>query len=122
MLTTTLTLNGIAAAQIREMKSPPPVTVTVNIDSNTARREVTVWLASYVGDKLMGGTAQLVIVNRALWRVPALLTSSKIGTVGQVGSVDVDAVTGELLVDDDLIEEILNNAKQLVRSTYSPAR
>ena len=112
MLTTTLRFNGIAAPQVREMKSAPPVTITVNIDPDTARREVTVWLATYVGDKLMGGTAELVIINRALWRVPALLTSSKIGTVGQVGSVDVDAVTGELLVNGNLIEEILNNAKK----------
>ncbi|MGB0387091.1 MAG: hypothetical protein ACPGWR_19925 [Ardenticatenaceae bacterium] len=100
------------------MKTPPSVTMTVNIDPNTARRRVTGWLISYVGNMIMGGTAQLVIINRALWRVPALLMSSKIGTVGQVGFVDVDAVTGELLVDDHLIEEILNNAQNLVHPTY----
>jgi len=119
MLTTTLTFNGIAAPQIREMKSPPPVTMTVNIDPNTARRKVTGWLISYVGNMIMGGTAQLVIINQALWRVPALLMSSRIGVVGQVGFVDVDAVTGELLVDDNLIEEILNNVKNTTSPIYS---
>ena len=113
MFTTSLTFKGIAAPQIREMENPPPVTMTVNIDPNTARRKVTGWLVSYVGNKLMGGTAELVIINQALWRVPALLTSCKIGTVGQAGFVDVDAITGELLVDDNLIEEILNNAINL---------
>lgn len=113
MFTTTITFTGKAAQQITQMHIPPSITMTVNIDPNTARRKVTGWLVSYVGNMLMGGTAQLVIINQALWRVPALLTSSKIGIVGQAGFVDVDAITGELLVDDNLIEEILNNAINL---------
>ncbi len=67
---------------------------------------------------LIGGTPQLVVADRTLWRVPALLTSSKIGTVGQVGTVDVDAVTGKLLVHKELIATILNNAQELYRTTH----
>ena len=94
------------------------VTVTVNIDPNTARRRATGWLISEVGNMLKAGTGQLVITNQTLWRMPVLLTSSKIGTVGQVGTVDVDAVTGKLLVNDELIEQILNNVKHLVSHRY----
>jgi hypothetical protein len=80
-----------------------PVIITVNLDANTARRNTTVWLVSEVGNKLIAGTPQLVVANRPLWRIPGLLTSSKIGTVGRVGTVDVDTITGKLLVINDKI-------------------
>ena len=118
MTTTTITLNGKAAQEIREMDIQLSVTLTVNIDPNTARRRATGWLISEVGNMLKAGTGQLVITNQTLWRMPVLLTSSKIGTVGQVGTVDVDAVTGKLLVNDELIEQILNNVKHLVSPIY----
>ena len=118
MTTTTITLNGKAAQEIREMDIQLSVTLTVNIDPTTARRRATGWLISEVGNMLKAGTGQLVITNQTLWRMPVLLTSSKIGTVGQVGTVDVDAVTGKLLVNDELIEQILNNVKHLVSPIY----
>lgn len=119
MVTTTITLNGQAAQEIRTMDIQIPVTITVNIDAETAQRSTTGWLISEVGNKLMAGTPQLVVANRTLWQVPALLTSSKIGTVGQVGTVDVDTVTGKLLVNDELAAQILDNAKELYRLTHS---
>ncbi len=119
MATATITLNGQAAQEIRTMDIQIPVTITVNIDAETAQRNTTGWLISEVGNMLIGGTPQLVVANRTLWQVPALLTSSKIGTVGEVGTVDVDAVTGKLLVNDELIEQILNNAQELYRLTHS---
>lgn len=122
MFTRTLTFNGKAALEIRESDIAPSLMVTVHIDANTARRRATGWLISEVGNKLKAGTGQLVITNQAVWRMPALLTSSKIGTVGQVGTVDVDAATGKLLVNDELREKILNNAKHLVSITYPSIR
>jgi hypothetical protein len=122
MFTRTLTFNGKAALEIRESDIAPFLMVTVHIDANTARRRATGWLISEVGNKLKAGTGQLVITNQAVWRMPALLTSSKIGTVGQVGTVDVDAATGKLLVNDELREKILNNAKHLVSITYPSIR
>lgn len=122
MVTTTITLNGKAAQEIGEMEIQIPVMITVNIDAETAQRKTTGWLISEVGNMLIAGTPQLVVANRTLWRIPALLTSSKIGTVGQVGTVDVDAVTGKLLVNDELIEQILNNAQELFSLTHSPTQ
>ena len=122
MVRTTITLNGKVAQEIREMEIQIPVMITVNIDAETAQRKTTGWLISEVGNMLIGGTPQLVVANRTLWQVPALLTSSKIGTVGQVGTVDVDTLTGELLVNDELIEQILENAKELFRLTHSPTQ
>ncbi|MGB0387605.1 MAG: hypothetical protein ACPGWR_22525 [Ardenticatenaceae bacterium] len=95
------------------------ITFILKIDPDTARRYVTGWLITQVSNVLIGGTAQLVITNQTLWRVPVLLISSQAGTVGQVGTVDVDAVTGKLLVNDELIGQILHNVKHLVTPTYS---
>ncbi len=120
MFTTTLTFNGKAAQKITERHLPPSVMVTVNIDPNTARRRATGWLISEVGNMLKADTGQLVITNKPVWRMPVLLKSSKIGTVGQVGTIDVDAVTGKLLLYDGLIEKILHHVENIVSPIYSP--
>jgi hypothetical protein len=89
------------------------------VDEQTARRKVTAWLVSEVGNMLVGEMPQLVIGERTLWRVPVMLTSSRVGSVGQVGTVDVDAVTGELVVDEQMRERILDNVKALASSALS---
>lgn len=93
--------------------------VTVNVEAKAARRSVTSWLVSEVGNMLMGGDPRLVIGKQTVWRVPALLTSSQKGTLGEVGVVDVDAETGVLLPSRTLKEEIIKNARRLAGSTSS---
>lgn len=83
------------------------------MDARTARRKVTGWLVSEVGNMLMGGTPQLILGTKTVWRVPVVLTSSTVGTVGQVGYVEVDDKTGNLLVSDKEIEQILKNVEHL---------
>jgi hypothetical protein len=57
------------------------------------------------GPGLMGDTPALVIGQRAVWRVPALLTSPSRGVIGQAGSVDIDATSGKVLANPLLIQE-----------------
>jgi hypothetical protein len=87
----------------------------MSVDAQTARRSVTAWLVSQVGNMLMGGTPQLVISHQTLWRVPVMLTSSNQGTIGQVGTVDVNAENGDMLVSPELQEQIKSHAQDLVR-------
>lgn len=68
---------------------------------------------------LVGEMPQLVIGQHTLWRVPVMLTSSHVGTVGQAGTIDVDAETGELLIDEHLRERILAHVEALSRSSLS---
>ena len=91
------------------------IVATVNIDAKTARRRATAWLVSEVGNMLIGGTPQLVISQQTVWRVPAILTSSSVGTVGQVGVVDVDATSGETFVDEESRKQILDNVEHECR-------
>jgi hypothetical protein len=61
----------------------------------------------------MGERPQLVVGKRTVWRVPDVLGSSTLGVLGEVGTVDVDAETGEILLTDTLSQKILQNAKTL---------
>jgi len=53
--------------------------------------------------------------------VPVLLTSPERGVVGQVGVVNVDAQTGDVLTDSQLSQELIERAHQLARSAPPPA-
>lgn len=116
----TITITGDGIQDTQELGIQISIVATVNIDAKTARRRVTAWLVSEVGNMLIGGTSQLVISQQTVWRVPAILTSSSVGTVGQVGVVDVDATSGETLVDEALRKQILENVKHLVSSAPTP--
>lgn len=50
------------------------------------------------------------------WRFPLELTIGRRGKLGQVGTVDVDALTGELCVSEQLKEEWRRNADRLASS------
>jgi len=92
------------------------------IDAESAQRKVTGWLVSDVGNLLIGDTPTLVIADRAVWRVPILLTSPSRGVIGIVGSVDVDAQTGKVLADEALGRRILKDAHLVARSAPTPGK
>ncbi|HEX6386859.1 MAG TPA: hypothetical protein VF177_19510 [Anaerolineae bacterium] len=119
MARTTITLKGAGIQDAQSLDISISVVATVNVDAVTARRRVTAWLVSEVGNMMMGGSPELVIGTETLWRVPVILTSSSAGTLGEVGIVVVDAVTGELHVSDDLRDQILNNVRDSNGSTLS---
>ncbi len=96
------------------------VRATIDVDAATARRKATGWLVSEVGNLLLGDDPALVIADRTVWRVPVLLTSPERGVVGRIGTVDVDATTGEVLSDDELIQELIERGRQAARSAPPP--
>ena len=120
MKNVTITLSGEGLQDTQELNIQVSISTTVNIDPKTARRQVTAWLVSEVGNMLIGGTPQLVISHKTVWRAPVTLTSSEVGPVGEVGAVEVDAESGELLVSDQLKAQILDNVKRLTRPTPAP--
>lgn len=91
------------------------VIATVNVDAASARRQASIWLANETGTQPGPGDPRLIIGERTVWRMPVLLTSSIHGIVGEVGSIDVDAGTGELLAGDALRDEILSNVQRFGR-------
>ncbi|MCL4267292.1 MAG: hypothetical protein KJ069_29210 [Anaerolineae bacterium] len=117
---TKITLFGTGLQKFQALDVAINVEATVNLDAATARRRATAWLASEVGNQLISGTPQLIIRKETVWRMPVMLTSSATGMIGEVGSVDVNAETGELLANEELRDQILANVQHLTRSALSP--
>ena len=93
--------------------------VDIAIGAVSAKRQVNALLATHAGNLLLADEPVLVLADRAVWRVPVDLTAPSMGRLGRVGEVDVDAQSGELLLDDALIEGIRKRATDLAtRSTF----
>ena len=119
MSNATITISGEGVQNLNELNVQISVEAVVNVDAKTARKRATAWLASEVGNMLMAGDPRLVISGITVWRLPVLLTSSQVGVIGEVGFVDVDASTGEPLVNDELRTRILDNVNRLFSPTLS---
>ena len=91
------------------------VTATLNITAYTAKRKVNVLVLHRVGTGLFGDEPSLVVTGKSIvWRVPVIVSTASRGRLGQVGQVDVDAQTGEVMADDTLLKAIGDNAERLV--------
>jgi len=112
-----ITLSGEGLQDVQKLNINITVVATVNVDAKTAHKRATLWLINEVGNMLFGGAPDLVISNQTLWRVPVIASSSEVDRHDQVGVVDVNATSGELLVSDQLREQIINNVHHLDRST-----
>ena len=90
------------------------------ISSAQARRKVTGYLIDHVSDHLGGEQPTLAINGEQLWwRVPVVLFLTSLGRVGQVGSIDVDCQTGELLMIESHVEGIKAHADYLATRATS---
>jgi predicted RNase H-like HicB family nuclease len=87
--------------------------INYRISPTTARRRVSRLVISELGNLLYGDEPVLQLNLRPCWRVPIMLAYPDRGPVGQVGMIEVDIETGELLVTEKLLDEIKNNAQQL---------
>ena len=118
---TSITLTGSGLSVGKRLDITVSVSATIEVDAITAQRKATAWLISEVGNLLMGDAPALVIGQRTAWRVPVLLTSPSRGVIGQVGAVDVDAISGQVLADPLLAQELVTHARNLARSSAPPA-
>jgi hypothetical protein len=115
-----ITLTGAGVQDTQELTIQVSIVATINIEAKAARRKVTGWLVSEVGNMLTGGMPQLIINQaRTTWRVPVILSSSFAGPIGEVGAVEVNTESGELIITPDLRQQIIDNAKHLVRPALS---
>ena len=113
------------SVEMDAMSLPVPVqvkvefslTAQVNVTDYTAQRRVTKLLLDRVGNLLYGEHPSLVVGRRLLWRVPVWLGLPTIGPVGQVGVLDVDAQTGELLFTQQLLDDIAERGNALAQRT-----
>ena len=77
------------------------------------------YLANEVGDLLMVEEPRLVLGDSRRWVFPVVLGNAIRGALGRVGSIAVDADTGEVVLDDEERERIEANAERLTRAAAS---
>ena len=114
-------LDGISLPVPAEVKIEFSLTAQVNITDYTAQRKVSKLLLDHVGNLLYGERPSLVAGRRLLWRVPIWLALPTTGPLGQVGTLDVDAQTGEILFTQQILEEIAERGNVLAQRTPSTA-
>ena len=96
------------------------VTVDVNVSAFSARQKVNTFVHNEISYMMHAGNPTLILADRVLWRVPVLLSQTSRGDIGQVGQIDVDVETGQMLVTPQLQAEIETRAAALVASSSSP--
>ena len=104
-----------------ELKDDPPTTQSLNITSFSARQRVTQYVMQELSTQLGGDTPELTVGERTYWSVPVVFTLPGKGVLGRVGTLRVDAGTGELLTDPQTEQEMLRHAEQLAQRASLPA-
>ncbi len=66
-----------------------------------------------ISTNLRSEPPDLVVGERLRWSVPVVLVSPVRGVIGKVGELLVDATTGELLVDDEIVRRMTEDVRRL---------
>jgi hypothetical protein len=98
------------------------VTQPLNVTSFSARQRVTQHVMHELSTQMGGDTPELTVAERVYWSVPVVFTLPGHGILGRVGTLRVDAGTGELLTDPQSEQEMLRHADQLAQRATLPAR
>ena len=106
--------------QVGRMQVTIQTSADLNFSALAARRLVGRFIADEIGYLLRSDPPNLVIAERIYWRVRVVLAWPSRGPMGQVGTLDVDVETGQILVTPEQITEITRHVESLVAS-YSPA-
>jgi hypothetical protein len=96
------------------------VTQPLNVTAFSARQRVTQYVVQELSTQLGGDTPELTVGERVWWSVPVLFTLPGKGVLGRVGTLRIDAGTGELLTDPQTEQEMLRHAEQLAQRATLP--
>ncbi len=96
------------------------VTQPLHITSFAARQRVTQYVMHELSTQFGGDTPELTLAERVYWSVPVLFTLPGKGVLGRVGTLRVDAGTGELLTDPTTEQEMLHHAEHLAQRATLP--
>jgi hypothetical protein len=91
------------------------VTQPLNVTAFSARQKVTQYVMQELSTQLGGDVPELTVSERIYWSVPVVFTLPGKGVLGRVGTLRVDAGTGELLTDPQIEEEMMRHAGELAQ-------
>ncbi len=96
--------------------------VTLNLTAEEARHRVNVQAVTELGTGLVAQEPELLFTRQqVVWRVPVVLSLPGLGDLGQVGTINVDAITGDLGLDNAVRENIARHAHWLCAGATLPA-
>ena len=118
----------ISAVEMEEITLPAQATIKVelsviseiNITSYSAQRRVNKLLLDRLG-LFYSQRRSLVVGERLLWRVPVWLSLPTTGPLGPVGTLDVDAQTGEILYTPEILDDLKEHGHVLAQRATSQA-
>jgi hypothetical protein len=97
------------------------VTQPLNVTAFSARQKVTQYVMQELSTQLGGAAPELTVSERVYWSVPIVFTLPGKGVLGRVGTLRVDAGTGELLTDPQTEQEMMRHAGELAQRTTPAA-
>jgi hypothetical protein len=109
----TVDLQGVTLPQGATVSIRIEVTAPLNITAYVARQKVNAFVIMEVSSQLRSEQPDLRVGERLCWSVPVVLGFPDRGIVGKVGEIQVDATTGELLVEKDTIQRMSDAADRL---------
>jgi hypothetical protein len=96
------------------------VTQPLNITAFSARQKVTQYVMHEISTQFGAEAPELIVGDRVYWLVPVVFTLPGKGVLGRVGTLRVDAATGELLTDSLTEQEMTRHAEQLAERATLP--
>src|SRR5437588_11510582 len=108
-------LPGVALPTDSTLDITIRVTQPLNVTSFSARQRVTQYVMHELSTQLGGDAPELTVGERVYWSVPVVFTLPGKGALSRVGTLRVDAATGELLTDPQAERELIRGAQQLAR-------
>jgi hypothetical protein len=97
------------------------VTQPLNVTAFSARQRVTQYVMLELSSQLCADTPELTVGERIYWSVPVVFTLPGKGVIGRVGTLRVDAATGELVTDPRAEREMMDHVERLAQRTALPA-
>ena len=95
---------------------------TLRISADEARRRVNRLIIPELGTGLSASEPELSLEDTNIWwRVPIMLSLPRLGTLGIVGTIKVDAQSGEIAFTLEEQENLINHARWLYSGATLPA-
>jgi hypothetical protein len=99
------------------------ISADVNVTAYSARQRANRFLIAQIGDQLDALEPELVVGVAIQWRVPVQFAPSRLGPLGIVGHLLVNAQTGEVSIADGRTrEDLMASAELLYERATLPAR
>lgn len=95
------------------------VSTSINVTAFSARQKVTGFVVDEISTNMHGGEPSLAVRDRVYWSVPVILSLPPTGDLGEVGVVDVDVETGQLVINTALIQEIMRRGEDFALRSAS---